>query len=624
MTDELHRTFPFRVRPRYRETVDSLTRRVLAINGEPADLPTRVLTTHGLTADQWPTLLHKKNRSRPYDAVNAGVHHHDGQMCAQCTDLLPHRWMCTLCAGGDHVEQAPHFTSPVCFRHRRWLGFTETPERQHTTSAEHVRAARRFDKLRQAARVDPRLFGLVSGHLTDELQASEEDVFPTSIALIHQLTHPDFLRKMLDPRQTYRRGYLRLQAAVTSHAGRRLPGTTRALWLLMRPAFAAARTAARTGQPFASGHPHDFPVHPAAVRALPHMRDREPFTRFLEQTGDTPSSANTYLGAAYQRLAPGTRSRHHVCRHGHTFTHTSADLEPRCPRCPRAGAAIPGVNDIASQAPRLVKQWDWQRNGALSPTMVATSSHDKLHWLCKKQHPFSATPSNRTQNDQGCPVCQNRRVLAGANDFATRFPRAFAELSPSAVHRYNPYVHTPSSDVCTRWTCAAGHEFPATFKQRATGYTCPQCRRLASVALRGSLAEKHPAIAAQWVDTGTGRTAHDYSPGSKKPGRWRCERGHEYDMPIERRVAGCGCPYCAGRRLLPGFNDLAATHPRIAAEWHPYLNWTTPDQVFPGSNKKWHWLCPNGHRVYRSAAHRILSGGCAECPREERALHRRS
>ena len=36
--------------------------------------------------------------------------------------------------------------------------------------------------------------------------------------------------------------------------------------------------------------------------------------------------------------------------------------------------------------------------------------------------------------------------------------------------------------------------------------------------------------------------------------------------------ADSGCPYCSGRKVLAGYNDLATTHPGIAAMWHPRMN----------------------------------------------------
>lgn len=38
------------------------------------------------------------------------------------------------------------------------------------------------------------------------------------------------------------------------------------------------------------------------------------------------------------------------------------------------------------------------------------------------------------------------------------------------------------------------------------------------------------------------------------------------------RSEGSGCPYCAGRKVLPGFNDLETLYPDVAAQWHREKN----------------------------------------------------
>lgn len=76
--------------------------------------------------------------------------------------------------------------------------------------------------------------------------------------------------------------------------------------------------------------------------------------------------------------------------------------------------------------------------------------------------------------------------------------------------------------------------------------------------------------------------------GSNRPVWWRCEKGHSYRTIIAQRVQrGNGCPYCANRKVLVGFNDLATVQPLVAKEWHESLNGAlTPELVTAGSHKK--------------------------------------
>ena len=47
---------------------------------------------------------------------------------------------------------------------------------------------------------------------------------------------------------------------------------------------------------------------------------------------------------------------------------------------------------------------------------------------------------------------------------------------------------------------------------------------------------------------------------------WKCDRGHEWQAMVYTRTgAESRCPYCANRKVLVGFNDLAAREPTVAA-----------------------------------------------------------
>ena len=75
-----------------------------------------------------------------------------------------------------------------------------------------------------------------------------------------------------------------------------------------------------------------------------------------------------------------------------------------------------------------------------------------------------------------------------------------------------------------------------------------------------------------------------------------------------------GCPYCAGKKVLAGFNDLATTEPEIAAQWHPALNGAlTPRMVTAGSHKKVWWLCAEGH-VWKAAIYSRTGKQRRGCP----------
>lgn len=106
-----------------------------------------------------------------------------------------------------------------------------------------------------------------------------------------------------------------------------------------------------------------------------------------------------------------------------------------------------------------------------------------------------------------------------------------------------------------------------------------------------------PDIAAEWHPSLNGDLEpSDFTRGSKTDAWWQCPNGHDYPAKINNRVNGAGCPYCAGKKVLSGFNDLSTVNPKIAAEWDVSKNGSLlPSMVTNSCAKNVYWRCPNGH-----------------------------
>lgn len=133
-----------------------------------------------------------------------------------------------------------------------------------------------------------------------------------------------------------------------------------------------------------------------------------------------------------------------------------------------------------------------------------------------------------------------------------------------------------------------------------------------------SLAVLRPDIAKEWnIEKNGGIVPEQVTVSSGKKFWWVCSLGHEYQMSVESRTKnnGSGCPYCAGQKLLKGFNDLETRYPQIAAEWHKTKNGDlSPSDVMPGTNKKVWWKCSNNHEYYTSISSRTTQkSGCPYC-----------
>lgn len=75
---------------------------------------------------------------------------------------------------------------------------------------------------------------------------------------------------------------------------------------------------------------------------------------------------------------------------------------------------------------------------------------------------------------------------------------------------------------------------------------------------------------------------------------WKCPLGHDYQSTVNNRSIGKGCPYCAGKKVLIGFNDLQTLRPILALQWDTEKNILTPQQVTIGTHMSVYWKCRHG------------------------------
>ena len=135
--------------------------------------------------------------------------------------------------------------------------------------------------------------------------------------------------------------------------------------------------------------------------------------------------------------------------------------------------------------------------------------------------------------------------------------------------------------------------------------------------MKSPITETHPQVAAQWHPTLNG----DLQVGSVTSGTdrkvwWLGPCGHEWDAIVNVRTKQRqGCPICAGKRVLAGFNDLATIDPRVSSEWHPIKNGEVlASEINAGNSKKAWWLGPCGHEWHAQIKDRVQKQtGCPVC-----------
>lgn len=269
---------------------------------------------------------------------------------------------------------------------------------------------------------------------------------------------------------------------------------------------------------------------------------------------------------------------------------------------------------LAVLNPKLASEWHPTNNGNLLPDYVSVFSNKKVWWLCDEGHEWQAVINSR-RNGAGCPFCSGQRAIVGINDLATVNPDLASQWHPSKNGQLSPQNVKASSNRFVWWLCEEGHEWKAMIYDRSNGCGCPICSGHKVLVGYNDLATTMPALAKEWHPTKNGTlTSRDITSGSKKRVWWLCSEGHEWQAVISSRKSGYGCPYCAGQKVITGYNDLATVNPILASEWHPNKNGEiSPSNITVGTKKKVWWLGKCGHEWEASIGSRNAGRGCPYC-----------
>ena len=182
-----------------------------------------------------------------------------------------------------------------------------------------------------------------------------------------------------------------------------------------------------------------------------------------------------------------------------------------------------------------------------------------------------------------------------------------------------PQNFTVSSQLKVWWRCQKGHNWQSTIANRSSGYGCPYCANQKVLKGYNDLQTANPTLAKEWSYKQNGKLLPDnFTANSHKKVWWICHNGHEWQATIKNRNYGYGCPYCAGQKVLPGYNDLQSINPTLAKEWHYEKNiGLEPIQVTSKSHRKVWWKCCKGHEFRMAINERNKGRECPQCNKEK-------
>ncbi len=171
---------------------------------------------------------------------------------------------------------------------------------------------------------------------------------------------------------------------------------------------------------------------------------------------------------------------------------------------------------------------------------------------------------------------------------------------------WDPKSISSGSGIKKNWICKKGHKWSAVVGMRARGSSCPYCSGRRAVIGENDLGTTHPGLINQLIDPQNS----ELSAGSQRKVEWTCDAKHVWTAtPYARIYLKADCPYCSGRKVIVGRNDLVTTHPDLAKGMVD----ADPTHFSMGSDKKVNWKCELGHVWKTSISHRVNGTECPYC-----------
>ena len=291
------------------------------------------------------------------------------------------------------------------------------------------------------------------------------------------------------------------------------------------------------------------------------------------------------------------------------------------------------VNSFSAVYPDYAKYWS-QKNSRSAEDVVYNSS-EWWFFICPTcGGEYGSFIEEFISNEaHHCPYCDGTRVLPGYNSLKALYPEV--ALRWSSNNDTDPDNILPTLAYEKLWICNSCHgEYSAPIRDVVAGTDeCPYCKGTRVLPGYNSLKALYPEVALRWSSN------NDTDPDNILPTLtyeklWICNSCHgEYSAPIRDVVAGTDeCPYCKGRRVLPGYNSFTDKHPDLTEELDDVSNYllpVAPNEVLDNSTTKFWWICKKDklHKYLMSPKTRLMyekrnREPCLYCRGQRRKLNR--
>ena len=303
-----------------------------------------------------------------------------------------------------------------------------------------------------------------------------------------------------------------------------------------------------------------------------------------------------------------------------------------CPKCAEAARSnkksklgVLRAGRLSETHPGIAKEWDQEKNGALSATEVSPNSGIAVWWKCKRGHSWIVRIISRTaRGGTSCPYCSGQ-----TSQIELRFLSELQALFKNVIWRQKIKgceidLMIPNQKVAVEIDGYPWHlkklDRDKKKAQLIPEYSLIHIRdsrleKISETDIAFTDKEPHISVICRFLKA----ILKSLSPGS------RIHQNVCNYIQASKYIAEPN--YKKLLTLLPGpleGRSLADLFPTLVREWNiPRNNPLTPSDVYPRSNLKVWWVCINRHEWPATISNRSYGRGCPICEKSRKGANTR-
>lgn len=232
-----------------------------------------------------------------------------------------------------------------------------------------------------------------------------------------------------------------------------------------------------------------------------------------------------------------------------TIAHRTIDKEG-CPYC--LFLKVSTDNCLSATHPHVLIEWDYEKNGLLSPTKLThKNSKIKIWWRCCNNHSWQASCNSRITRKSSCSYCSGRKPSSDHN-LKVDHPELISEWHPTKNGNVKMEDIVSGSEKLCWWICQKGHSWEAMAYGRAIErHGCPDCSKV-RVHQENCLSRLEPGLVKEWDFEKNTIKPDQITSRTNKKVWWICTtKKHSWRASISgRSCSGAGCPICAKKKVV--------------------------------------------------------------------------